>query len=136
MLSRSSSLTGRTQHTTAPKIFTLSTDEARSKVREIINPVPRSRPQWRTWGSLPGHGLKPQDGTSLPQTDRRGTLTSAKQFAEVRVRRHGNAPDCDVVVTFRGKETLIRCRNYDQATKWARIECRSYGIASGFVVES
>ena len=136
MLSRPSNLTGRTQHTTTPKMFTLSTDEARSKVREIINQVPRSRPQWRTRGSFPGHGSNPQDGTSVPHTDRRGTLTSAKQSAEVRVRRHGNAPDCDVVVTFRGKEISIKCRDYDQATKWARIECRSYGIASGFAVES
>jgi hypothetical protein len=30
---------------------------------------------------------------------------------------------------------MIRCRDYDQAVKWARIECKSYKVADGFVVE-
>jgi hypothetical protein len=29
----------------------------------------------------------------------------------------------------------IRCRDYDQAVKWARIECKSYKVADGFTVE-
>ena len=55
--------------------------------------------------------------------------------AEVRVRRHSDVPDCDVIVVFRGREISLRCRNYKQAVEWARIECKSYKIAGGFTVE-
>jgi hypothetical protein len=55
--------------------------------------------------------------------------------AEVRVRRHSDIPECDVVVAVRGQEISIRCRDYNQAVQWARIECKSYKIAGGFTVE-
>jgi hypothetical protein len=55
--------------------------------------------------------------------------------AVIRVRRYDGVPECDVVVIFRGQEIMIRCRDYDQAVKWARIECRSYKVADGFIVE-
>jgi hypothetical protein len=55
--------------------------------------------------------------------------------AEVRVRRHSDVAECDVVVAFRGKEMSLRCRDYSQAVKWARIECKAYNIAGGFTVE-
>jgi hypothetical protein len=55
--------------------------------------------------------------------------------AEIRVRRYDGAPECDVIVFFRDREITIRCRDYDQAVKWARIECKSYKVADGFVVE-
>ena len=55
--------------------------------------------------------------------------------AEIRVRRYDGVPECDVVIIFRGQEIMIRCRDYDQAVKWARIECRSYKVADGFIVE-
>jgi len=57
-------------------------------------------------------------------------MVTADQFAEVRIRRYNNLPECVVVVAFRGRQSLLRCRDYDQAVKWARVECRSYGIAS------
>jgi hypothetical protein len=60
---------------------------------------------------------------------------TAERVAEVRIRRHSNVPDCDVVVTFRGLELSLRCDDYDQAVKWARVECKSYKIADGFTVE-
>jgi hypothetical protein len=43
--------------------------------------------------------------------------------------------ECDVVVFFRDQEMTIRCRDYEQAVKWARIECKSYKVADGFTVE-
>ena len=58
-----------------------------------------------------------------------------EHHAEVRVRRYGDLAECDVVVALRGQEISIRCRDYDQAVKWARIECRSYKIDGGFTVE-
>ena len=59
----------------------------------------------------------------------------AEHVAEVRVRRHNDVPECDVVVAVRGLEMLLRCHDYNQAVKWARIECKSYKIAGGFTVE-
>jgi hypothetical protein len=59
----------------------------------------------------------------------------AEHAAEVRVRRHNDNPECDVVVAFCGQEMSLRCRDYSEAVKWARIECKSYKIAGGFTVE-
>jgi hypothetical protein len=55
--------------------------------------------------------------------------------AEVRVRRHSDVPECDVIVAVRGQEMSLRCSDYNQATEWARIECKSYKIAGGYIVE-
>jgi hypothetical protein len=55
--------------------------------------------------------------------------------AEIRVRRYDGVPECDVIVFLREQEMTIRCRDYDQAVKWARIECKSYKVAEGFTVE-
>jgi hypothetical protein len=59
----------------------------------------------------------------------------AEPTAEVRIRRHNDAPQCDVVVAIGGKEMSLRCRDYNQAVKWARLECKSYKIEGGFTVE-
>ena len=62
--------------------------------------------------------------------------TNAEPAAEVRIRRHGDAPQCDVVVAVGGKEMSLRCRDYNQAVKWARINCGvRYKIEGGFTVE-
>ena len=61
--------------------------------------------------------------------------TIARQVAEVRIRRHGDTPQCDVVVAIGGKEMSLRCRDYNQAVRWAHIECKSYKIEGGFTVE-
>jgi hypothetical protein len=63
------------------------------------------------------------------------SLITEHAAAEVRVRRHNDIPDCDVVVACRGKEMSLRCRDYNQAVKWARIECKAYNVADGFTVE-
>ncbi len=55
--------------------------------------------------------------------------------AEIRVRRYDGVPECDVVVFFRGHAMTLRCRDYDQAVEWARIECKAYKVADGFSVE-
>ena len=75
---------------------------------------------------------------SKPVASRGVLMTSmfAEPAAEVRVRRHSGVPECDVIVTYRGREISLRCRNYKQAVEWARIECKSYKIADGFTVES
>ncbi|MBA7466061.1 hypothetical protein ES707_01234 [subsurface metagenome] len=55
--------------------------------------------------------------------------------AEISVRRYKDAPECDVVVVFRGQELSLRCRDYDQAVRWARIECKTYKVTKGFTVQ-
>jgi hypothetical protein len=59
----------------------------------------------------------------------------AEHAAEVRVRRRSDVPECEVVVAFRGREMSLRCRDYDQAVKWARVECKAYKVMDGFTVE-
>jgi hypothetical protein len=57
------------------------------------------------------------------------------QPAEIRVRRYDGVVECDVVVSFRGHAMTLRCRDYDQAVEWARIECKAYKVADGYSVE-
>ena len=59
----------------------------------------------------------------------------AEHAAEVWVRRYNGVPECDVVVAVRGKEMSLRCRDYNEAAKWARIECKSYKVDGGYTVE-
>jgi hypothetical protein len=59
----------------------------------------------------------------------------AAHSAEICIRRYNGAPECDVIVVFRGRELSLRCRDYDQAVRWARIECKAYKVAKGFTVE-
>ena len=53
--------------------------------------------------------------------------------AEVKVRRYSDSAACDVIVLMRGQELVLSCRDYDQALKWARIECKTYGVRSASV---
>jgi hypothetical protein len=59
----------------------------------------------------------------------------AAHSAEICIRRYNGAPECDVIVVFRGRELSLRCRDYDQAVRWARIECKAYKVGKGFTVE-
>ena len=54
---------------------------------------------------------------------------------EVRVQRHRSSAECDVIAAYRGREMSLRCRDYDQAIKWARIECKVYKLTESFVGE-
>ena len=55
------------------------------------------------------------------------------QIAQVKVRRYSDSTACDVLVLFRGHEMVLGCRDYSQAIKWARVECKAYGIPTVFV---
>jgi hypothetical protein len=56
-----------------------------------------------------------------------------KHDAEVKVRRYNDSAACDVIVLMRGQEMVLCCRDYGEALKWARIECKTYGVLSVFV---
>ena len=47
---------------------------------------------------------------------------------QVFVRRYTASEICGVVVLVRSQEMVLRCPNYSQALKWARLECKSYKI--------
>ena len=47
---------------------------------------------------------------------------------EVKIRSYQDSPICDVVVVVRGQEMILRCRDYRQAMRWARLERRTYKI--------
>lgn len=53
--------------------------------------------------------------------------------AEIKVRRYTDSAACDVIVRKRGQEMVLGCRNYDQAVRWARIECKTYGVSTVLV---
>jgi hypothetical protein len=57
------------------------------------------------------------------------------QTAEVKVRRYSDLALCDVVVLIRGQEMILSCPDYSQAVKWARVECKTYGLPDAFAVE-
>src|SRR5579871_4729474 len=54
------------------------------------------------------------------------TVMLDEDIAEVRMLRYSHTPECEVIVLRRGSEIRYRCRDYDIAMKWARVECRSY----------
>jgi hypothetical protein len=61
--------------------------------------------------------------------------TADNSRAEVKVRRYGGSAACDVIVLLRGQEMALSCRDYNEAVKWARIECRAYKLPDTFAVE-
>ena len=54
---------------------------------------------------------------------------------EVRVRRYSGYPECDVVVSFRGREMIIRLPDYRQAIKWAQMEAKTYKVPGELLEE-
>jgi hypothetical protein len=56
-------------------------------------------------------------------------MTERFASPQVFIRRHAASEICDVVVLVRGQEMVLRCPNYSQALKWARLECKSYKIS-------
>jgi hypothetical protein len=61
------------------------------------------------------------------------TVLIDKHKAEVKVRRYSGSAACEVIVRKRGQEMVLSCRDYDQAVRWARIECKSYGVSAVLV---
>jgi hypothetical protein len=59
----------------------------------------------------------------------RRQMTEKFTSPQVFIRRHTASQICDVVVSVRGQEIILRCPNYSQALKWARLECKSYKIS-------
>ena len=47
---------------------------------------------------------------------------------EVSIRSYEDSPICDVMVVVRGQEMVLRCRDYRQAMRWARMERKTYKI--------
>src|SRR6202040_1642253 len=61
--------------------------------------------------------------------DLRDRKSPRQMTPQVFIRRHTASQICDVVVSVRGQEIILRCPNYSQALKWARLECKSYKIS-------
>jgi hypothetical protein len=56
-------------------------------------------------------------------------MTGKCAAPEVTIRSYQDSPICDVVVVVRGQEMVLRCRDYRQAMRWARLERKSYKIS-------
>jgi hypothetical protein len=48
---------------------------------------------------------------------------------EVTIRCYPDTAVCDVVVVVRGREMVLRCRDYRQALQYARVERKSYHVS-------
>ena len=55
-------------------------------------------------------------------------MTGKDAPTEVKIRSYRDSPICDVVVVVRGTEMVLRCPDYRQAMRWARLERKSYKI--------
>ena len=75
--------------------------------------------------------MEPSSRLALNVTGSHSMLQMTEKLAspQVFIRRHTASPICDVVVSVRGQEMVLRCPSYSQALKWARLECRSYKIS-------
>jgi hypothetical protein len=73
-----------------------------------------------------------------PATQRAWRQQMIEKFTspQVFIRRHTASQICDVVVSVRGQEIILRCPDYSQALKWARLECKSYKISKPLISES
>jgi hypothetical protein len=56
------------------------------------------------------------------------SVGGATPKVEVEIRRYDDGPDCDVVVTARGRRLVMNCPNYDDALRWALLECKVYKL--------
>jgi hypothetical protein len=54
---------------------------------------------------------------------------TGKHIAEVLIRSHAGVVECDVVTIVKGEEMTVECCDWQEAVTWARIECRTYGLA-------
>jgi hypothetical protein len=54
---------------------------------------------------------------------------TGKHVAEVLIRPHVGAVECDVVTIVKGEEMTVECRDWQEAVTRARIERRTYGLA-------
>lgn len=78
----------------------------------------------------PGRDTIPADKDINDMSD--GSPARARHDATVRIRRYADSPECDVVVTMRGRELVLACPDYERAVRWAHLECKSYGISPIF----
>jgi hypothetical protein len=54
---------------------------------------------------------------------------------EVSIRRYNNSSECDVIVTIRDREMVVRLPHYSVAVKWAEMESKSYKLPAMFSEE-
>src|SRR3981189_2466742 len=55
-------------------------------------------------------------------------MTGKDAPPEVKIRSYRDSPICVVVVVVHGTEMVLRCPDYSQAVRWARLERKSYKI--------
>ena len=57
-------------------------------------------------------------------------MTGKDAPPEVKIRSYQDSPICDVVVVVHGTEMVLRCPDYRQAMRWARLERKKYKFLS------
>jgi hypothetical protein len=77
----------------------------------------------RRWGNYKTGRMK---GRSMEKADVPGSVS---------IRRYSDSSECDVVVTIRDREMIVRLPNYSRAVKWAQLESKSYKLPAIFSEE-
>ena len=57
-------------------------------------------------------------------------MTGKDAPPEVKIRSYRDSPICDVVVVVHGTEMVLRCPDYRQAMRWARLERPDIDVAA------
>ena len=57
-------------------------------------------------------------------------MTGKDALPEVTIRSYRDSPICDVVVVVHGTEMVLRCPDYRQAMRWARLERPDIDVAA------
>ena len=55
-----------------------------------------------------------------------------ERWGEVRIRRHIDGSECDVIVAIGDREMVVQLPNYKLAVKWAQMESRANKLPAGF----
>jgi hypothetical protein len=63
-------------------------------------------------------------------------MVKLERWGEVRIRRHIDGSECDVIVAIGDREMVVQLPNYKLAVKWAQMESRAYKLPAGFSEEA
>jgi hypothetical protein len=62
-------------------------------------------------------------------------MEKLERWEEVRIRRHIDGSECDVIVAIGDREMVVQLPDYSQAVKWAQMESKSYKLPATFSEE-
>src|SRR6266436_3127805 len=115
-----------------PRASITSSGRARAEGEEMTVPGPPWTPEedglLRSMGAAGESATRRRGNRNCFRAREDVAMTGKDAPPEVKVRSYRDSPICDVVVVVHGTEMVLRCRDYSQAMRWARLERKSYKI--------